>query len=122
MNVRAPLWTLVIAGLFGVMGVGVSFAVWSDPTVLFPTATLDNPMLASWAVRNLATALVLLVTAATRRADALMVGFLGRAFTEIGDAALAAPTGDVAGIAVPAVMLGVDVVAGWTLWRASARS
>lgn len=121
MPARAPVWTLVIAGLFGLMGVGVSFAVWSDPTILFPLATPDNPILASWAVRNLATALVLLVTAATRRADALLVGFLGRAITELGDAAIAVPTGDLAAIAVPLVMLGADIAAAWTLWRANAR-
>lgn len=116
---RAPLWTLALAALFGVMGVGISFALLSDPTMLFPQATTADPILTSWVVRNLATALVLLATAASRRADWLLVGFLGRAFTESGDAVLAINGGNLAGLGVPLVMLTADVVAAWTLWTVS---
>jgi hypothetical protein len=91
----------------------------SDPTVLFPLATADDPILPSWVVRNLATALVLLISAGSRRADWLLVGFLGRALTETGDAVLAVSTGNLPGLGVPLVMLALDLAAITALWRAT---
>jgi hypothetical protein len=101
------------------MGVGISFALLFDPTMLFPQATAADPILTSWVVRNLATALVLLITAGSRRADWLLVGFLGRALTESGDAVLAITSGNLAGLGVPLVMLAADAAAMSALWKVS---
>ena len=115
----APRWTLALAALFGLMGVGVSLSLRGNPAMLFPGATTADPLLASWIVRNLTTAVVLLATAGTRRADLLLVGFLGRAVTESGDLLLALSAGNPAGAGVPGVMLALEAAAMTTLWRAS---
>ena len=119
---RAPTWIVAVSGLLALLGVGFTLGVYRDPQMLFATATRADPMLASWAVRNLATAVVLGVAALSRRADFLAMGLLGRVVTELGDGLIATRPFDAAGVAFPVVMLAVEIPALAALRRAIVRS
>ncbi len=87
---RVPTWTVVIAGIFGVLGVVISIVMFVDPAAVPFFAGLEfteevRSLAAGYAIRNGATAVVLLVAVWMRTPGALFAAVSGRLITELLD-------------------------------------
>ena len=117
---KIPKWILIIAGLFAVMGLFTSAGVYGNPTMLFPSGAEGSlDVLLSWIVRNSAAAIILIVGLILKRPEYLIIGFVGRFATEIGDLLLFASASNLkmAGFIVPMLILEAMILI--KLWKLS---
>jgi hypothetical protein len=105
-----PTWTVVIAVIFGLIGVAMSGLILLDPDSAPVTAGLDmteevRSLVTSYAIRNSITALVLLIAAWMRTPTALFAAVSGRMITELMDGTKVLTTGVDGGLIVVLVLL-----------------
>lgn len=84
-----PLWIKIIAWLFVPVGIFFTYAYYTNPMLIFPTATLDTPALQfsfySTGARALAMLVVLVLALLWNRPEPLALVFAMRVLTELQD-------------------------------------
>ena len=116
-----PAWTVVIASIFGAVGLAVSALMYFDPAAApflsgFEITEDVAPLVAGYAVRNSITALVLLVAVWMRTPSALFAAVSGRLITELMDTARVLATGAEWGLMFILVLIVPAVLVLWKLW------
>jgi hypothetical protein len=116
---EVPTWTVVIAAIFGLIGIAVSGLIFVNPAAAPMTAGIDmteevRSLVTGYAIRNSITALVLLIAVWMRTPTALFAAVSGRLITELMDGAKVLATGVDWGLLVVLVLL---VPAGGVLWK-----
>ncbi|MFZ4655708.1 MAG: hypothetical protein ACOYNY_01760 [Caldilineaceae bacterium] len=84
-----PLWIKIIAWIFVPVGIFFTYAYYTNPTLIFPTATLDTPVLQfsfySTGARALAMLMTLVLALLWNRPEPLALVFTMRILTEVQD-------------------------------------
>ena len=126
MKDKIPIWVLVYLGLIGVLALlfgamgyfnpGGQFGSW-EAFGAAGALSLTGP-LGLYVARNIATGLVSLVAVWRRSKDMVILALLLRLFTELFDTINAFAGGaGVGGVAFPIVVLIIDAVALWFVWK-----
>ena len=118
---KVPAWTVAIAAIFGVLGVGVSLFIFFDPAAAPVTSGLEitkelEALVASYAIRNSITALVLLLAVWIRTPGALFAAVSGRLITELLDAARVVSAGAGPELILLLALIVPAVLVLWKLW------
>lgn len=118
---RVPTWTLAVAAVLGGVGVVVSAVMVLQPSAAPVTSTVEvteelRPLIASYAIRNSVTALVLLIAVFLRTPSALFAAVSGRLLTELMDAARVLAEGADAGLLFVLGMITLETWVLRTLW------
>ncbi len=129
---RVPTWIVVIAAIFGVVGVAISLLMFFNPAAAPVIGEVEitaelRPVIVSYAIRNSITALVILIAVWIRTPGALFAAVSGRLLTELMDGAKVLAAGTDGNLAIVFVLMGAAVLVLWKLWplvqieRATAR-
>ena len=118
---KVPAWTVAIAVIFGVLGVAVSLLIFFNPAAAPLTSEIEiteelEVLVASYAIRNSITALVLLLAVWIRTPSALFAAVSGRLVTELLDGARVLAAEEGAGMILVLALIVPAVLVLWKLW------
>ena len=118
---KVPAWTVAIAVIFGVLGVAVSLLIFFNPAAAPVTSEIEiteelEVLVASYAIRNSITAIVLLLAVWIRTPSALFAAVSGRLVTELLDGARVLAAEEGAGMIIVLALIVPAVLVLWKLW------
>ena len=118
---RVPTWIVVIAAIFGVVGVAVSLLMFFNPAAAPVLGEVEitaelRTLTVSYAIRNSITALVILIAVWIRTPSALFAAVSGRLLTELMDGAKVLAAGTNGNLLIVLVLMGAAGLVMWKLW------